>query len=290
MELTLSHSQVQAYNKCKQYWKLKYVDGWATVSTEAMNRGTLVHQLLNAYYTNPDAYREHVKNVLRTNENFDETSRIVRVVDRYVHEFASVADKNQVTLALEEKFEVEFKSAGGNLFKIQGYIDRIYMQHGKIYIEDFKSLGSASWWSQMAVLLDPQLTLYAALAPYITTLKIPINNVDGVTVTQLNCYEYKRDFEKKSIFDIVKRETAYRSAHEHAAVLVEFSNVADEMLSQLENRKPFTRSLSKSCEKCDFGEICMYAMRGLDTEAFLAARFEKKSNPLSLQMADYISD
>lgn len=287
IDLTLSHSQVQAYNKCKFYWKLKYVDGWMTVSTDASNRGTIFHQILNNWYTHNDKaeFGEYLHKLLReSGKQMTETARLCRIAERYISEFVPASDQGQTTLALEQHFVQDFKTPEGREFKIQGYIDRIYKKGGRVFIEDFKTLGSASWWSQGSLLLDSQLTLYAALAPSVPELQI--TSVDAVSVTQINCYEYKRDAEKKTILDIVRRETAYRTQIEQNNVLIEFGNAADEMLEHLERKKPFNKALTKSCDKCEFSEICQFSLRGVDVEPFLASRFERKTNPLSIQLAE----
>ena len=294
IDLTLSHSQVQAYHKCKYYYKLKYVDGWLTLSTSSMNRGTFIHEGLNYIYSvNGD--RTAVNDYLRRQlvecdrDILGETSKYVRLLQRYFEEFMPANDQGQTTLALEKQFVVEILSAKGRPFKVQGYIDRIFQHNGRIFIEDFKTLGSASWWTQAALMLDSQLSTYAALAPHIPELNTA--SVDGVAVTQINCYDYKNGgMEKKSIGEIMRRERSYRTEHEKNNVLIEIANVADEILDQLEQNKPFTKALTKSCAKCDFSEVCQYALRGVNIQPFLEASFKKKDNPLSLQLLEMRSD
>lgn len=287
IELTLSHSQVQTYDTCKFKWNLQYIEGWKTPSTSASNRGTIIHDLLNYWYQcqSEELWQRYAKDVISKagSENFAEVARFVRITERYIKDFIPVSDTGQETLALEQHFETEFESLAGNKFKIQGYIDRIYRKGRNIFIEDFKTIGQAQgFWSQAMVLLDSQLTLYAALAPTVEGLNI--EQVNGVSVTALNCYPYKRDFEQKAVNDLFRRETAYRSANEQSNVLVEFANKADEMLEHMERNKPFTKSLTKNCAKCDFSEICQYALRGVDVVPFLNTKFERKKDKLIDQL------
>lgn len=294
INLTLSHSQVQAYNKCKFYWKLKYIDGWVTFSTGDMNRGTWIHEALNYGYSvnnNREMVRDYLGQKIRdaSSETMPEIARYTRIVQRYFEEFVPASDQEQITIGLEKEFELELLSATGRPFKLRGFIDRIFSYRGRIFVEDFKTMNRASWWDQISLMLDPQMTIYSAVLPYIPELGIP--SVDGVAVTQLNCYDYKNNaFETKPISDIVRREKVYRTDMEKANILVELGNVADEILSQLENNKPFTKSLTRNCNKCDFSEACQFSLRGVNIEPFLAAKYTRKDNPLSLQLLEMKAD
>jgi CRISPR/Cas system-associated exonuclease Cas4 (RecB family) len=279
--LTLSHSQVQLYKTCKYKWYLRYIEGWKTKSTDAMTRGTLMHEILAIYYStgyDVDKTRRAMKEKFAEEPSNNRANNLA-LLERYISEFSPLFDKNQNTLYSELYFNTPFTSIEGNVFNIQGYIDRVYTKNNKVFVEDFKTLSNASWWTQDQLLLDSQLTLYAAILP---TSQPDLPPVGGIAVTMLNTYEYKNNgMQSKLVSDLFKREIAYRGEAEKQSVLQEFGIVADEIITAINNpQKPFSMALNSACKFCEFSTACLYKLRGLDITPFLEESLERKPTEL----------
>jgi ATP-dependent helicase/DNAse subunit B len=286
MKLTLSHSQINVFNTCEYKWYLRYVEGYSKKDdyNEAADTGTLIHRFLQIWYTTNslEALAEELKIVLLNCVDSDRMGTIAyayRIVVRYCTEFAPIQDNFEI-LGTEVHFEVELLSPKNRPFTVQGYVDLVFKRGNNIFIVDHKTI-SSTFKSEMQIELDSQLTTYAALLPYSTG---PWKNVavDGVIINQLNRYEYKK--EEPVINKLVKRTLSYRSIQQKQNCLISIGHVADAMFDKLESNTPIYRKvLNNDCIKCEFAEACLYEMKGVSPEPFLAQSHKKKITELAIQ-------
>lgn len=280
----ISHSQAATYNNCNYKWYLSYVEGWRTKTLAGPpHTGILIHELLQVFYDNfnklgaVESYAlvklkalEQVQALIEEDANLlPRASVALKITEKYIRQFSPYEDKNWNVLATEYHFEAPIVTPNGREITIEGYIDVLVSINGKLWIVDHKSVVSR-FWDEVQIQLDSQFTTYAAC---MNILGYP---VQGIIVNQVNTYQYK-DYEKEPVEKFFRRVRTLRSQTEQQNTLREVAFVIDDIVDHLERDRPFKKSLTKDCKNCNFAEVCMYTLKGLDVQGFLQQNHKQKT-------------
>lgn len=277
----VSYSQVQAWLRCMKLWDHSYNEGlMSKTEPDYLRLGSYIHVLLEIFYNHkkygfPDReVRELIENYAIEKLTVDlpvESLGIVtlalRLVLRYIDDVAPVMDAGARILGVEHHFAKQLVSPKGREFYLQGYIDLILEIEGKRWIVDHKSTGNRIW-SITELMMDGQLTTYAAVIP----------DIFGVAVNFFNTYDYK-DWWTTPIEKLYKRLPAHRSEAEKNNVLHNFGVIVDDMLDRRETGN-YPYSLTKDCARCKFNELCLIELKGFDEaslESYKREAFTLKS-------------
>lgn len=284
MTLRISHSQLQTFDRCAFSWHITYEKELVPIDSKSyFDFGNVVHKLLQIYY---DAH----KNRLAIDKCWDEVaeyaatqialagtnmdalslySRAIRLVRRYITEFAVHQDKGWTTLGVEYHFVIPLVSPGGIEYDLEGYIDWIAQDpNGRIWITDHKTVGN-KFWTETEVLMDPQIPFYEI------GLRTLGKNVFGIQYNMLNSYDYK-DFESVDREKLFKRITSYRNPAELNGILEEMGLAVDQMAA-VQQTNIRRRSLKRECSFCSHQELCLMDLKGLPIDDVLGARYKVKT-------------
>ena len=112
----LSASSIKDFISCeRKYWYRRYGKGHGEI-TEAADRGTAVHKVIEKYWDNPDDGFEFL-NTLYSNENFN-LIKAQTALDSFYTNFRNLCGKDDL---IEEKFKIDFTKG----VKIIGVFDRV---------------------------------------------------------------------------------------------------------------------------------------------------------------------
>lgn len=285
LAIKVSHSQLQAFDRCHFAWHLNYERGIVPVETKSyFDLGSYIHKLLQAYYLGikdglepKDAY-EGVKElgalqIAMADTNIDAleiATKGLHLVRRYVFEYAQYHDKGWTILGVEHHFEIPFVSPGGINFLLEGYVDLVYQRpDGKIWIVDHKTAnGANNFYTDIQILMDPQLPTYVA------GLRQEGKDIFGITYNLLNTYSYK-DFNDVDHEKLFKRMDTYRIPKELDNQVKQLGLAVDEMVNvKISNSR--RRSLRRDCDRCAYQEPCLLDMKGIDVTPVLEANYKLK--------------
>jgi len=59
-------------------------------------------------------------------------------------------------------------------------------------------------------------------------------------------------------------------------ILHHYGEVVDQILDKEEHQLPYVRNLSRDCQFCQYNELCLYEMKGIDTTFLKEANFKQK--------------
>jgi hypothetical protein len=275
-----SYSQLQSWDRCEVQWNYGYVRKW-TKPSEQWNFGTEIHLAFKAWYDlaiakipKPDRFplmetyfKERINKVMEENVDFlPVVSRCMWVAMRYFNEYAPVEDKGHRVLAAEHHFTVPFQTGAKRNFILQGYIDLLTSQYGKLWATDHKS-SEGQFWTPTECQMDPQTPLYCA------ALREQGMHVHGIYINMINSYDYKKPGEQ-AIEKLFRREAVYKSDKELDTAIREMKWMVDDLIEKWDTPR---RSLRRDCGKrCTFQEPCLMSMKGIDDEPFLIGDFVKK--------------
>jgi len=271
----ISLNQGLVWDRCAYLWKLKYKDKWEKVQRgHRLELGNMGHTMLfDLYKTGQDHSSEFANVWLQDFGNLDgeqiqNIATAVRQFKLYREVFSPEHDKGlrTVTLSngepgLEYHFEIELTTPQGRPFILEGYIDRLsWDERGLMWVEDYK--WTSRFWSQIELLMDPQLPLYAGA---LRLLGLPVH---GCMVTQVNTYPYKGDgASKKPVDELIKREKFHVPEIQTDAIIAEYGRIVDEIL---DDDGTYRRSLRRDCKTCDMQEPCLMGLKGIDSVGFMA--------------------
>lgn len=264
----ISLSRALTWDRCRFLYKMKYVDEWDTTKPRyKMDLGNMGHHILFDFYRTGQDNSERFANVWLEdleNLNGEQIQNVAVAVAQfrlYREEFSPQVDRGLITEALEYHFEVELTTPKGRKYILEGYIDRMSRdQRGLLWVEDYKWTGR--FWSDIEVLMDPQLPLYAAA---LRRLGIPVH---GLMVTQINTYPYK-DRSKKKIEELFKRDTFPAGSEDQSDnILHQYGMLVDEMIDNKDQE--MRRSLRRDCKMCDFQDPCLMGLKGLNVNAYIS--------------------
>jgi hypothetical protein len=291
-EFTVSYSQIGAWQKCHKFWQHAYLEGLTPATQpDYLRLGTYVHTLLEMLYSHLQAgfpvvkIREIVANYateqLTTevrSEDLGTVTKALRLVLRYIDDVQPMFDEGAKIEGVEYHFKQELHTPKGRKFYLQGYVDLILMIQGHRWIIDHKTSNNKIW-SLSQMMMDGQLTTYAAVIP----------NIFGVGINFFNTYDYK-DWWATPIDKLYKRVTTHRTEKEKQAILHNFSVI----VYDIEDRKEtgnFPFSLTKDCARCPFAEMCLMELKGFsqtDLADFAETVFIKKGSGPPRE--DYMQD
>lgn len=294
--IKISFSQAGTWQHCQKMWEYGYLEQWTPKKEKSyFVSGRLVHEWLAIYYQlmqqkapNDEAMKMVNEYILETHldpeniENFDVEfmTRLVRVVNRYMDR-APVWDKGRRFLGVEQEGFLPLVTDQGRDILFHFIVDLIYETEGIIGIEDHKTMGGARWWSRDKVLMSPQLGSYSA-AVAILGVELPSGRVthivDELSVNQINTYNYKTDFWQKPDNDLFRRATTRRTKTEMRYMMQHFMDIVDEIQDKIEKGKPFIRNLGPHCDTCDYKNVCLFDMKGVDVSDILSAGFKRKED------------
>lgn len=278
--LTISYSQVNAWQRCHKFWYWNYQREIVPKSSpDFLRLGTYTHTLLQIYYENTqkgmpkkmivDLLSTYATEELSKDTPVSELAVItiaLRLVLRYVEDIAPVFDHGAKIEAVEHHFMVELESPKGRKFFLQGYVDLILWIEGHKWIVDHKTTNGKIW-SPLQLQMDGQLSTYAAVIP----------DTFGVGINFFNTYDYK-DWWATPNEKLYKRVIANRSKKEQVSVLANFGVIVDDILDRKEANN-FPYSLTKDCARCPYSELCLMELKqfGNDTvELLIGESFTSK--------------
>lgn len=279
----ISFSQMGTWNRCKFKWELSYVHGYKPKSYPAnMRLGSFCHTLLEYYYKNVAEGRfvsrneagAFVQDYVRSSMDPKEYNDLevihsgVRLITRYIRDFAPEADSRFEPIVVEEKFVVPFKTPKGKDYELV-IIPDLLMKHesGKVWLLDHKTMGSARFWTDTELLMDVQQSMYS-----LALRKIGMD-IFGNIYNMLNTYQYK-DYDGTPPTKLFSRELTHRTNTELHNIEIEVGKAVDDMLDTTEYR----RSLQRDCSRCWFQEPCLLGLKGMDIKQALEAQFDRKTS------------
>lgn len=165
MPLSLSHSELKAFRRCKKQYHYKVVQGLESRLTDPkLKFGSWVHGLLQAHYSGEDWRKAHAKELKKFNNLFLEEREYYgdlpdlaeRMMESYLWKYQRLEADWEV-LYVEETFKIFFAEGDEFSFK-PDLIVKDHSDNGAIWIVDHKtvrSIPSGEW-----RLEDLQSTLY----------------------------------------------------------------------------------------------------------------------------------
>lgn len=285
--ITISHSQLGVWQNCQQQWDYNYNQKIIPKETKShFRRGTLVHELSNVYYqvvqqglpVGSRAALDHVMSFAESDlanlaqmssSELEDYTRALASITRFIREFSPTVDEYIEVVALEEYFSIELLTPKGRLVTIEGYIDRIYKQLGNLWVLDTKSSATGRHYNATEILMDNQLTTYAAI------LRLMGYDVFGVAIDSISTYPYKH-YEQEPFSKLFKRIVSHRSEREMQFSLNNYLRAADDMLDYKESSDPPVRRLTRDCIRCAYCDLCLYEMKGIPTEMLLSEKYRSK--------------
>lgn len=288
--LIVSHSQLGVWDRCEYKWYLSYIERFVPKKRNRnAAKGIVIHDLLHVFYKakkekpgqHPDYYyevvHEHAKKLLAESYTYEEMQALATclwVVERYIKEYAPTEDKKFVVLETEKFFYAELTTPVGRKYYLICYIDLVTGAVGvkTVDIWDHKS-SEQKFWTPAEAALDSQLPSYAAIMRHLGY------SVKNVWINGLKTYDYK-DKTKVKLEQLFRRERSYRTDIELDNFLVELGREVDEIADAQESHAQGTwqprRSLNRDCSRCQFQEVCLYALKGRDKSPILAMNFDRR--------------
>lgn len=267
-ELTISHSQLGVWNKCRFAYHLSYVQGWTKKSKEKyFARGGEIHDILAEHYKgDPDALKKWMQGALASNLDYELVDQISWLMGRYFNDYAPYEDRDIEVVEVEKEFTIDLETPEGRTVTLHGFVDLVKKVNGKLWLVDHKTSGSAKFWSENEIVMDSQLPTYMGL------LNRHGYDIFGCEFNFLNTYEYKKRNEVGPD-KLFKRARTYRTEIEVDNILLEFGKACDDILN---NRDKVRRSLSKDCSRCQFFDPCHLSLKGMNIEELMPASFKIK--------------
>jgi RecB family exonuclease len=161
----ISHSRVQAYQRCPWLYNLVYNQGWRSGPNAAMALGQSLHHTLDAYLSPANAERS-IERLLEfydqhwVNEGFKSPQETMETYDRgrqmLEHFFRLDQNRNTVVEATEKEFNIPLD----NDVAFRGTLDRLDRHpDGTFEIVEYKT--QRDRWDQARCDTDSQMTFYA---------------------------------------------------------------------------------------------------------------------------------
>jgi hypothetical protein len=179
----ISHSQTGVWSNCQQAWDYGYRQRIvAKTGKTYYDLGTLIHELCAVYDQNLkigipagsdiawDRVRQYAvdtwwadKDAMSNMDRVALFNRAMSCVKKYILEFSGTVDTGCVMEDIEDYFELPIVTPKGRTIIIEGYIDRTHFnKNGDRVLMDRKTNSQGRHRSDNQMLIDPQLTLYAA--------------------------------------------------------------------------------------------------------------------------------
>lgn len=276
--LTVSHSKLSKWRRCRFAWNLSYVENWKPkVTAYPLRLGSEVHAFLEDYYRgviegeqDAIARLENFTRVRLANSSADDDLQIIAnasaLVKRYIVEFALFEDQGFIPVDVEKHYTVELETPKGRPYNFELYFDLLllHQESGRLWMVDHKTHKSRPY-SDTDIMMDPQLPAYAM----VMREKLGID-IFGLMYNMLNTYDYKSPPPPEKLF---LRKRTYRTPEELDSVLKEIGATVDDMIDNAENP---IRNLTRDCSWCEFQDPCLMSMKGMDIQPLMEDVFEQK--------------
>jgi hypothetical protein len=276
--IRVSNSQLGQFDRCHFAWHLGYEQGWAAKEVaQPLALGSFVHELLAIYYRNKDnvdpdefinlASENYLMEAGSNLQKLEIVQRGLTIVKRYIP-YAKQQDKHWNVIDVEKRFEIPLVTPMGVEYVLEGIIDLLYATgNGNLWLVDHKTVGHGKFWSDIEILMEPQMPTYAA---GLRELGMPIF---GITYNMLNTYEYKNKIPLPD--QVFKRLNTHKTDQELANHLINMGNTVDEMVA-VSSGNVRKRSMKRECSYCQFQDPCLAAVKGIDPLPLLEANFKNK--------------
>lgn len=273
---TFSHSQLNAWTRCRFAWNLSYRGEWVKKGPKSagLRKGSDAHTFLDAFYeatrkNEPYDIKQHLQELIVGVDDYQALEYLENMcwlVGRYIEDIAS--KDNWEIVASELYFCEVFTTPKGRQYKLEGYIDLVVRINGKLWVIDHKTHGGTQYvWTPEQVQIDSQL------ATYVVAMRKMGYPVHGVLINQLNTYPYKKRAEVTPD-KLFTREPSYRTDVELDAMLDNLGRIVDDIFK---NEGDIYRNFTRDCSKfCQFHEPCLLDMKGINISEFLPVAYEKK--------------
>lgn len=276
-ELTISHSQLGTWNKCRFAYNLSYVQNWTKKDSAIyFVRGGEIHTILADYYSSvkegtialgdPAPVKTWIQSALSRDVDYELVDQIGWLLQRYILDYSVYEDRDVEIVEVEKELTIDLETPKGRTVTLHGFIDLLKKVNGKYWLVDHKSAGNASFWSEDEIQMDSQLPTYQAL------LNRHGYDIFGCEFNFLNTYAYKKR-EEVSTEKLFKRARTYRTQAETDNILNEFALACDDII---DNRSNIRRSLTKDCARCVFFDPCHLSLKGMNVEELMPAGFKQK--------------
>lgn len=314
----ISHSKAKTWRRCPKQYKYKYVMGLRPKKKKRpLEMGTWMHALLEAHYGGKKWRRVHKDFVRKYNGLFLEERQALgdlpndcdRLMQSYLRNYEK---EDRFWTPIDQELN-EFVTLPSGL-RLNVVVDLVVEDHMGIWIVDHKFRTKFAG-RGASVVLDPQLTLYfwameqlgyAPLAGAIfneVRTKAPTvpaklksgrlaqrSNID----TDVWTYASAVKANGESIADYAKilrliagrqRERFFRRTYLPkdspvvATTMRELLQTAGE-INAAERRRSYPRSVDKSCDWCDYQDLCISQFNGGDIKSLIKSNYTRKRDSM----------
>ena len=309
MSFKVSQSKIKVWRHCRKQYDYKYVQE-LTKKYKPMPflRGTIIHDMLEAHYTNKDpwkVFKAHIKEnekLLRTHvEEYGDLENNLKILmtgyfDYYEDEditpisvegeFETPLTKGIILtgkrdmIAKHQKMKWMMEHKGHNTIPNDGIVPYANIQTG-LYVwsynkENKKPLEGILWnylWCKPLtipqLLKDGTMSMKAINTTWTMYKKELIKN-------KLNPKDYEEMKEKlEGQEDLIYQRKLVPINMDMIEKIVDETIITAKEMEKL-GGVDTTRNLGYDCDRCEFRELCMAQLKGLDYNYILKANFKKR--------------
>lgn len=259
-----SPSQLDKWDKCKKLGYYIYRRNFRGEEQDRrMRLGTIVHWMLQRLYQGNSIIKvlDMADDEFTTFEDNALVFKSSGLMYRYQEYWR---EKEKFTnLGVEQYLLVPFTTPAGRQVYLNGYVDLIYEDKGRLGVMDHKTTAGKFWTVDM-VFFDRQLMIYAWMLHTLgfTPFEVSINNIK---TSQLG-----ESIEKKLGSDLFSRVIVPLDLPFLKGYMHEVGKTIDEILSLDE----YPLSLSReNCSSCLFRHACTMHLEGINPETYLQTNF-----------------
>jgi len=258
-----SFSEIDTFLRCERKHNYSYVLGLESKQTPAaLARGSVVHACVAAFWSGEDILGPLAG---WEPDNEEELDKVRWLMARYARHYET---EQKSTTIVATEFELMVR-LGESKFGIRGFIDRLIVQQGKLWLVETKTMGDFSRLDNLSI--DPQLSMY-----YLAAKQLGLD-VWGAYYDAIYTYRWVKDRPTAESFKQVHLDRDRRQSDAMTEEVIE-------MCRRIESRKrrPPTRTIvtygPMACSNCSFNAPCFENSAGyLDEEqAVLAESYQPK--------------
>jgi hypothetical protein len=274
----ISNSETASWLNCRRKYYYEYqMDLEPKVQSGPLNKGTLIHSLLEEYYL---AKMEGLSEVdrraavsgklmlLASNPGSDivEMGKTHALVGAYFDRWAEEDDERYEVLAVETKFSVPMVDG---LFSMAGTIDAVFrdLNDGSIVPVDHKS--SYNFWT------DEQSAISGQFVKYVYAMRAMGHDVKRFMINQLRTRELKAGNE------LFRRSWVRPTDIRIGAAVEQHINTGLEIMDfrKVPNKSKAIPIYDKYlCSNCSFLQLCDSDSEGAPVEHLIMSEFQKKQS------------
>lgn len=272
--LRFSPSQLDVWDRCPRKGYYIYRQGYKNQSSSpAMRKGTVIHKILEVYYS----YNLELIEIAGMIEDmfplYDDqivAYEVMGLMTRYSGYYAS-KDALFHVLAVERNLCVPFTTPAGRTVYLNGIVDLIgETENGKLFVMDHKST-SRVFWNKDSVYFDRQLHIYMAML-YLMGYDPRIGVINNINTGLKNLNVPAEKLFTRVVVDVDEQKvTRY---------LQDIGQRIDQVLSYTD----YPRVLNKTCSECTFKEACSLTLQGVDETEYLESNFREQVRPIQIDI------